>query len=88
MDHWQKNVDTLLKKVAPKLDQVREEIRKIEARGGHTFVYRKPFGEAEFNYNLVKRGNGIHHPEFAEELLGVANNRLDEALKHLAKKKR
>ncbi len=88
LDHWQKNVDALLKQVAPKLDQVREEIRKIEVRGGHTFVYRKPFGEAEFNYNLVKRGNGIHHPEFAEELLGVANNRLDEALKHLAKKKR
>jgi hypothetical protein len=84
---WKKSSDGLLAKLAPKIDKVREEIRKIEIRGGHTFVYRKPFGEAEFNYNLVKKGNGVHNLEYTEELLEFANNRLDEAARQLAKKK-
>jgi hypothetical protein len=84
---WKATSEGLLKKVAPKLDKVREEIGRIELRGGHTFVYRKLFGEAELNYNLAKSGNGVHNLEYVEELLDIANTRLDEAMKQLAKKK-
>jgi len=84
---WKATSEGLLQKVAPKLDKVREEIGRIEMRGGHTFVYRKLFGEAEFNYNLAKNGNGVHNLEYVEALLDLANTRLDEAMKQLAKKK-
>jgi len=84
---WKTASEDLLKKVAPKIDRVREEIEKIDRRKGHTFVYRKLFGEAEFNYNLAKNGKGVHNLEYAEELLEFANQRLDEAIKQLAKKK-
>lgn len=84
---WKGTSEGLLKKVAPKIDKVKEEIGRIELRGGHTFVYRKLFGEAEFNYNLAKKGNGVHNLEYTEELLEFANHRLDEAIKQLAKKK-
>jgi hypothetical protein len=84
---WKANSEGLLKKVAPKLDKVKEEIGRIELRGGHTFVYRKLFGEAEFNYNLAKSGDGVHNLEYTEELLEFANSRLDEAIKQLGKKK-
>jgi len=84
---WKDNSEGLLKKIAPKLEQIREEIRRLEVRGDHTFVYRKLFGEAEFNFNLAKKGNGVHNPEFTKELLEFADNRLDEATKQLAKKK-
>jgi hypothetical protein len=84
---WKKNSEGLLTKLAPKIEKVREDIRRVEVRGGHTFVYRKPFGEAELNYNLVVKGKGVHNLEFMEELLEVANHRLDEAIKQLAKKK-
>jgi len=84
---WKTTSEELLKKVAPKIDQVREEIRKIELRGGHTFVYRKLFGEAEFNYNLALKGNGVHNLEYTEGLLEFSNNRLDEAIKQLSKRK-
>jgi nitrate/TMAO reductase-like tetraheme cytochrome c subunit len=84
---WKATSEGLLKKVGPKIDKVREEIGKIELRRGHTFVYRKLFGEAEFNYQLVIKGNGAHNLEYTEELLEFANNRLDEAIKQLAKKK-
>jgi tRNA(Phe) wybutosine-synthesizing methylase Tyw3 len=77
----------VLKKVVPKLDRVKEEIDKIEKRGGHTFVFRKLYGEAEFNYQLAKKGNGIHNPEYTEELIEIANLRLDEANQQLAKRK-
>jgi nitrate/TMAO reductase-like tetraheme cytochrome c subunit len=84
---WREASEGLLKKVVPKLDKVKEEIGRIELRGGHTFVYRKLFGDAEFNYNLAKNGDGVHNLEYVEELLEVANNRLDEAIKQLGKKK-
>lgn len=84
---WKTASEELIKKVSPKIDRVRGEIEKIERRGGHTFVFRKLFGEAEFNYNLAKKGNGIHNLEYTEELLEFANSRLDEAIRQLAKKK-
>ncbi|MDO9350222.1 MAG: cytochrome c3 family protein, partial [Deltaproteobacteria bacterium] len=87
LTRWKKSSERLLAKLAPKIEKVREEIRRIEIRGGHTFVYRKPFGEAEFNYNLAMKGNGVHNLEYTEELLEFANNRLDQAIKQLSKKK-
>jgi hypothetical protein len=84
---WKTAFEELIKKVSPKIDRVRGEIEKIERRGGHTFVYRKLFGEAEFNYNLAKKGNGVHNLEYTEELLEFSNTRLDETIKQLAKKK-
>ena len=86
-DRWKTTSEGLLKKVAPKIDQVGKEIGKIELRGGHTFVYRKLFGEAEFNYNLAMKGNGVHNLEYTEELLEFSNNRLDEAIKQLSQRK-
>ena len=79
--------DEMFKKVTPKLDGVREGIDRIDRQGGHTFVYRKLFGEAEFNYNLAKTGRGVHNIDYTEELLESANRRLDEATKQLAKRK-
>jgi hypothetical protein len=84
---WKMTSEELLKKLTPKIAQVKEEIDRIEKRGGHTFVYRKLFGEAEFNYNLAKNGKGVHNLDYTEELLEFANRRLDEAIKQLARRK-
>jgi hypothetical protein len=84
---WKKNSEDLLKKLGSKLTQVKEEINRIDQRGGHTFVYRKLYGEAEFNYNMVKNGNGVHNLEYSEDLLEFANRRIDSAIKELAKRK-
>ncbi len=84
---WKTASEELLKKLTPKIAQVKEEIDRIEKRGGHTFVYRKLFGEAEFNYNLAKNGKGVHNLDYTEELLEFANRRLDEAIKQLARRK-
>jgi len=84
---WKATSEDLLKKLEPKMAKVKEEIDRIDRRGGHTFVYRKLYGEAEFNFNLAKKGNGAHNLEYTEELLEFANHRLDEAIKQLAKRK-
>jgi hypothetical protein len=84
---WKTTSEELLKKLDPKLAQVKEEIDRIDRRGGHTFVYRKLYGEAEFNYNLAKNGKGAHNLEYTEELLEFANRRLDEAIKQVARRK-
>jgi hypothetical protein len=84
---WRATSENMLKEVEPKLAQVKEEIDRIDRRGGHTFVYRKLYGEAEFNYNLAKTGRGVHNLEYAEELLEFANRRLDEAIQQIARRK-
>jgi nitrate/TMAO reductase-like tetraheme cytochrome c subunit len=86
-DRWKAAGEDLLKKIAPKIERVKEEIGKIEKKGGHTFVYRKLYGEAEYNYLLVKKGNSVHNPEYAEQLIDFANRRLEEATLELAKRK-
>jgi hypothetical protein len=45
------------------------------------------YGEAEFNYNLAKNGKGVHNLEYTEELLEVANRRLDDAIKQIDKRR-
>ena len=85
---WKSKSEQQLKQTAEKMKQVKAEIDRIELRGGHTFVYRKLYGDAEFNYNIVKKGSGVHNPEYAEELLNYAAKRLDEALNQLAKTKK
>ena len=85
-NEWKLTSDDLLKKTFTKMQQVREQIRKIERDGGHTFVYRKLYGDAEFNFNLAKQGNGVHNPEYTKDLLEHANKRLDDAIKLLAGK--
>jgi len=85
---WKSKPEQQLKQTAEKMKQVKAEIDRIELRGGHTFVYRKLYGDAEFNYNIVKKGSGVHNPEYAEELLNYAAKRLDEALNQLAKTKK
>jgi hypothetical protein len=84
---WKTNSEESLKKIAPKIESVREAIERIDRQGGHTFVYRKLFGEAEFNFTLAKSGKGVHNAEYSEELLDFANRRLEEAQKQLSKKK-
>lgn len=84
---WKTVSQDWLKKVTPKIDKVRDEIERIDRRGGHTFVYRKLFGEAELDYNLAKKGNGVHNLEYAEDLLDLANRRLDEAIGQLSKER-
>jgi hypothetical protein len=81
---WKSTSEELLKKVSLKMTQVKEKIDRIELRRGHTSVYHKLYGDAEFNYNLVIKGNGVHNEEYAEELLEYADTRLDEALKQLS----
>jgi hypothetical protein len=85
---WKSKSDLQLKQTAEKMKQVKAEIDRIELRGGHTFVYRKLYGDAEFNYNIVKKGSGVHNAEYAEELLNYAAKRLDEALKQLSRTKK
>jgi formate-dependent nitrite reductase cytochrome c552 subunit len=84
---WKATSEDLLKKLGPKMTKVKEEIDRIERSGGHTFVFRKLYGEAEFNYNLAKNGKGVHNLEYTEELLEIANRRLDDAIKQIDKRK-
>jgi len=78
---WKAASDDLLKKITPKIERVRQEIDRVDRLGGHTFVLRKLFGEAEVNYNLVKNGKGVHNLEYTEDLLKAADQKLDQALK-------
>ena len=84
-DQWKSAALSLIEKTEPRLNKIREEIRRLERMGKHTFAYTKSFGDAEYNFNLVKRGKGVHNVEYAEELIDFVNTRLDHLEEKLAK---
>ncbi len=86
-ERWKSTADALIKKIEPRLKKVKEEIQKIERLGKHTFTYTKSFGDAEYNFNLVKRGKGAHNVEYTEELIESVNIRLKELEDKLAKER-
>jgi len=83
---WKKTSEELIKKISQKMDRVKGETERIERLGGRTFVYRKLYGDAELNYTLVRQGIGLHNLPYTEELLEIANQRLDQAIQQLAKR--
>ena len=87
VEQWKSHSEELLKRVSLKMTQAKEEIDRIEFSRGHTSVYHKLYGDAEFNYNLAKKGNGVHNEAYAKELLEYADTRLDEVLKQLSNRK-
>jgi len=84
-DRWKSAALSLIEKTEPRLNKIREEIRRFERMGKHTFAYTKSFGDAEYNFTLVKRGKGVHNVEYAEELIDFVNTRLDYLEEQLAK---
>ena len=86
-ERWKSTADGLIKKTEPKLKKIREEIQRLERMGKHTFVFTKSFGDAEYNFTLVKKGKGAHNVEYAEELIESVNIRLDQLEEKLAKEK-
>jgi hypothetical protein len=84
---WKATCENMLKELDPKLTQSKEEIDRIARLGGYTFVCRKLYGEAEFNYNMAKNGKGALNLEYAEEQVEFVNCRMDQALEQIVKTK-
>jgi len=76
-ERWKSTVDALVKKTEPRLEKVREEIQ----------TFTKSFGDADYNFTLVKRGKGAHNVEYAEELIESVTMRLKELEDTLAKER-
>jgi hypothetical protein len=86
-ERWKSTAETLVRKTEPKLEKIKEEIQKLERMGRHTFAFTKSFGDAEYNFTLVKQGKGAHNVEYAEELIESVNMRLDQLETELSKER-
>jgi hypothetical protein len=84
---WKITADLLVKMTEPKLKKIREEIQKLERMGRHTFAFTKSFGDAEYNFTLVKKGKGVHNVEYAEELMDSVTLTLDQLEERLTKER-
>lgn len=81
---WEEMADALIKDFEPRIARIKGAIRDQEKKGKHTFVFTKLFGDAEYNFNLVKMGKAEHNLEYAQDVLDVTGRMLDEVEELLA----
>jgi len=84
---WKKTADDLIKGLEPRVASIKGEIQNLERRGQHTFVFTKLFGDAEYNFNLLRMGKGAHNLEYTQEVADVTRHMLDEVEKLLARER-
>jgi hypothetical protein len=84
---WKEAADELVKEIEPRVARVRAAIQDLERKGRHTFVFTKLFGDAAHNFNLLKKGKGVHNLEYAEEVADVTRRMLSDIEKRLVQKK-
>ena len=86
-DRWKSTAELLVRKTELRLNKMRSEIQQLERMGKHTFAFTKSFGDAEYNFSLVKKGKGVHNVEYAEELIESVTMRLDQLERELSKER-
>jgi hypothetical protein len=86
-ERWKSTADAFIKNIEPRLEKIRKEIQKLDRMGKHTFAFTKSFGDADYNFTLVKRGKGAHNVEYAGELMETVTMRLKELEATLAKER-
>ena len=67
--------------------RIKGKIQDLEREGRHTFVFTKLFGDAAYNFNLLKMGKGEHNLEYAQEVANVTRQMLDEVERLLARER-
>lgn len=81
---WKKTADALIREIEPRIVGIRAEIQSRGRKGEHTFLYTKPFGDAEHNFTLLKKGRPVHNLEYAEAVAKAVEDKLDEVERRLA----
>ncbi len=84
---WSLTAEALVRDLEPRISKIKEEIRVLERKGKHTFIFTKLFGDAEYNFTLLKKGRGEHNLEHAQEVADVTRQMLDEVEKLLARER-
>jgi hypothetical protein len=84
---WKRTADSLTRDLEPRIASIKEKIRRLERKGKHTFVFTKVFGDAEHNFDLLKKGKGEHNLEFAQEVSDVTRRMVDEVEALLAEER-
>ncbi len=78
---WQDQTLTLLKKVGPLVKAVSRDIEAAKRAGRNVGPAEELFNDANYNYRFVKDdgSRGGHNADYAESLLGVAQEKIEMA---------
>jgi len=87
LSSWKKAADSLIKDLEPRIARIKGTIQDLERKGKHTFVFTKLFGDAEHNFNLLRKGRAAHNLEYAQDVSKVTRQMLDEVERLLAQER-
>jgi len=83
LDDWKSTLNRMVQDLEAKLALSKDRIKKMSGDSPKASKIRSFIENASFNIDYVKRARGIHNPFYASELLVVANNFIDNALKEI-----
>lgn len=81
MHEWQSQTTALLDKVGPQVKSLGRDIESAKNSGRNVGPVEELYNEANYNYSFVKDdgSKGAHNVDYAESLLGIAQEKLDMA---------
>ncbi|MGE5848850.1 MAG: cytochrome c3 family protein [Candidatus Methylomirabilota bacterium] len=85
LDTWKRTMDTMLVDLKPKLEAARKAVAEPVKDSKALVQAKRQLAEAEYNYDFVKNGKGVHNIFYAADLLQGVNSRANQALKLLGK---
>jgi hypothetical protein len=80
LDTWKRTMDTMLADLKPKLEAARTAVAEAAKDVRALTEAKRLVGEAEFNYEFVEHGRGVHNIFYAADLLQGANASLNRVL--------
>ncbi len=80
LDTWKRTMDTMLADLKPKLEAARTAVAEPAKDVKALTEAKRLVGEAEFNYEFVEHGRGVHNIFYAADLLQGANASLNRVL--------
>jgi hypothetical protein len=85
LDTWKRTMDTMLVDLKPKLDGARKAVAEAAKDARALPEAKRVLEVAEFNYDFVENGKGVHNIFYAADLLQGVNSRSNQVLKLLGK---
>lgn len=85
LDAWKRTLDTMLTSLRPKMEAVKQAVEGPAKNSKVPADAKRLLEEAQFNFEFVENGKGVHNPFYAADLLQKANASANQVMRLVGK---
>lgn len=86
LDNWKRTLETMLEELQPKLDAARKAVEEPAKDAKAQAKAKRLLADAEYNYEFVEHGKGVHNVFYAADLLQRVNGTANQVMTLLGKR--